>query len=135
MTGKQGDGLRVLLIEDSDDRAEVIQASMQSFVHWARAKTAREAERFIERELEQWRVVFLDYDLSSVGGQGLWLSKQIADREYTGLVIVHSANVWGGPKMVATLRDAGVRVVYVSCLHTDCFLYWKNLLEVEREAG
>lgn len=114
--------MRILFLDDNNDRhASYRRLSIGDNVDYA--FSAKEAMRLLDKAQEPYDIASLDHDLDE------WAQAGHEPRELTGehvakhivqmtperrpkKIIVHSYNGPGAAKMVAVLRDAGVRAFW-----------------------
>jgi len=105
-------------------------------VSFDRAATPKAAKQALGGDISRYPMIFLDYDLSCTGGHGLWTSKMVADSDYKGLVVVHSANHWGSEQMLRTLGKAGVSSTYAPVTaFPKCVDLWKDAVALVERGG
>ena len=116
---------RFLLVEDDNERAAYMLTVMLGppwpaerpqpvVVRKLNSKTAirhlQQVARGVEPPLD---AIFLDYDIDFPGGGGGdKVVRAIVALSYEGVIVVHSANPIGGPRMARDLWDAGYQPVY-----------------------
>jgi len=124
---------RVLLVEDDNDRAAWMVRNLPG-VMWDRAHTTKLAKKKVVDSMSgrgnPYAAVFLDFDLDAVrGGGGERIAALLAQLGYTGIIVVHSANPVGGPRMVYDLQQCGHQVVYAPAFDARSQAIWRSVID------
>lgn len=114
--------MRVLLVEDNDNRARLMSTQLVGTV-LVRARNASEAFDLLKSE-DRFDVAFLDHDLSEMASVGQAPKGELTGTHVAEFIaamppearpvrcVVHSLNPVGASRMMHILERAGIRAVY-----------------------
>ena len=101
----------ILVVEDDPKRIEWFRAQYKTAHELVFTSDPDEAIRLLQREEDDWDVLFLDHDLGKEPKAGrdvtLWLCAQPRKVQSDLYTLVHSVNVVSGPKIEREMAAAG----------------------------